>query len=105
MMEAHARPLLTMDPIVLLGSVGFPLVLAIGGILAWRKSRQTAQIKPAAAGTWRDDSLDDWRKQREAELEAEREQRAKNPSAPSDATTRTGESEAEVRTTHTRLGG
>ncbi len=93
-----------MDPIVLIGTVGFPLVLAIGGILAWRKSRETAVIKPAA-GTWRDDSLDDWRKEREAELEAEREHRAKNPAPPSDTTTRTGDAESETRTTHTRLGG
>lgn len=93
-----------MDPIVFIGTVGFPVVLAIGGILAWRKSRQTNDIRPAA-GTWRDDSLDDWRKEREAELEAERARRAANPAAPSDEMTRTGDSETEVRTTHTRLGG
>lgn len=93
-----------MDPIVLIGTVGFPLVLAIGGILAWRKSRQTNDIRPAT-GTWRDDSLDDWRRERELELDAEREHRARNPAPPSDESTRTGESEAEVRTTHTRLGG
>jgi hypothetical protein len=58
-----------------LSVVGLPLLMAIGGIAAWRMSKKentTIVEKPG----WRDDSLDDWRKQRDAEAEQERVARA-----------------------------
>lgn len=45
----------------------------IGGIAAWRalKAEDERQNQPA----WKDSSLDDWRRARDAEVEAEREER------------------------------
>ena len=50
--------------------IGLPMIMAIGGILAWRKTMKGADDddKPG----WRDTSLDDWRNERESEVEAER---------------------------------
>ena len=58
----------------LLLRLGMPLALAISGIIAWRASKRedANEEKPA----WRDNSLDDWRKERDAQLEAEREARS-----------------------------
>ena len=45
----------------------FTLLMAFGGIAAWRVSKNQAE-KPESAA-WRDDSLDDWRKERDARAE------------------------------------
>lgn len=58
-----------MDP-TLITTIALPLVMAIGGLLAWRKTMKSARDEEKPG--WRDTSLDDWRHQREAELEAER---------------------------------
>ncbi|MDZ7728579.1 MAG: hypothetical protein U5Q44_10535 [Dehalococcoidia bacterium] len=92
-----------MDPFTLISAIGFPAVLAIGGIAAWRitRNRDTAANPEATQAQWRDDSLDEWRRQREAEAEAARQQRAREAAKrpPSDEETRTTEQ------TRTRMGG
>ena len=53
-------------------------VLGVGGaIAAWRmqKREDVRESQPK----WRDDSLDDWRKQREAQADAERAERTSRP--------------------------
>lgn len=93
-----------MDPILLLGSVGLPLVLGIGGLLAWRATR-AQQERAEQPAVWRDDSLDDWRRERDARLERERAERAAtHRDQPDDPTTESREGQVEKRT-HTRLGG
>jgi len=58
-----------------LSVVGLPVLMAVGGIAAWRMSKKenSTFVEKAA---WRDDSLDDWRKQRDAEADQERVTRA-----------------------------
>lgn len=91
-----------MNPILLVGSVGMPLAMGIGGIIAWRATR-SQQAREEHPTTWRDDSLDEWRKERDASAEAERERRAAEAGADAH-----GEARAERETTehrHTRMGG
>ena len=57
------------------------------------------------APKWRDTSLDDWREQRDAEVEAERQARLKNPPKADDAPeTATGGDDTQTRR-HQRIGG
>ena len=55
----------------------FAVLLQVGGIaggwMAWRQRKQADAVE--AAPKWRDESLDDWRREREAQVEAERVQR------------------------------
>jgi hypothetical protein len=48
--------------------VAIPAALALSGVVAWL-NRGKDDDKPQ----WRDDSLDDWRQQRDAERERERQ--------------------------------
>lgn len=76
-----------------------PIVLAVGGIAAWRvtrKDRERADAPPA----WRDDSLDDWRKERDARAEEHRSERAVAPPE----TTGRGDEQSEQKR-HQRIGG
>ena len=60
--------------LALFSRIGLPLLMAVGGIIAWRKTMSGLSDdddKPQ----WRDESLDDWRKARDAEIEAERQAR------------------------------
>ena len=80
-------------------SLGLPLVMAIGAIAAWRMTRKEAK-KEEEPAQWRDDSLDDWRSQRDAEAEAERIARSK------DSAHRTGQAVEETETKkQQRIGG
>lgn len=84
----------------LLSAVAFPLLMIIGGIAAWRATMNQADqdSKPAA---WRDDSLDEWRKERDARAEAARASRPAELSA-----TKTGQEEQQETTKkHQRIGG
>jgi len=95
-----------MDPIVLIGSIGIPAVMAIGGILAWRATRKqnVAAERETASPAWRDTSLDDWRRERDAQAEEERLRRESGA-------TRDGLSEGQAKEadtqkqTHSRMGG
>ncbi|MCA9843281.1 MAG: hypothetical protein KC482_09330 [Dehalococcoidia bacterium] len=84
-------------------ALGLPLVLLVGGIAAWRISRKEGSFEAPEKPAWRDDSLDDWRRERDAQLEQERLQRLEA----TNERLRTGQEEEQdtQRTTHTRLGG
>lgn len=69
-----------MSFITLLSAIGFPLLMAVGGVMAWRLSKRES-APGAEAANWRDDSLDDWRKERDAEIEQEREARVTQTSS------------------------
>ena len=55
-------------PAALLLRIAFPLALVFSGLFVWL----TKNEKKDTNNTWRDDSLDDWRREREAQIEAER---------------------------------
>ncbi len=85
----------------IISAIGLPLLMAIGGIAAWRmtkKENSTEIEKPA----WRDTSLDDWRKQRDADADVERKQRAENPAALHEGAA--AEEQAKTQR-HQRIGG
>jgi len=60
-----------MSILQLFSAVGLPLMMAVGAIAAWRMTRKenTTSIEQPA---WRDTSLDDWRKERDAEADSVR---------------------------------
>ena len=74
-------------------------MMAVGAIMAWRMSKKENILdeKPA----WRDDSLDDWRKQRDAEAEAVRDERV---SQAADLSGAAAEEKTEKKR-HQRIGG
>lgn len=51
----------------LLAAIAMPLLMLFGALAAWL-TRNDVDQRPA----WRDDSLDEWRREREAQAEAER---------------------------------
>jgi hypothetical protein len=65
----------------LLSLAGFPLLLAGGGLAAWRISRRERERLDAPDQRWRDTSLDDWRRERDEAAEVEREVRRTTPQA------------------------
>ncbi len=88
-----------MPPIAMFSAIAFPLLMLIGGIAAWRVSRKenVTIVEPTA---WRDDSLDDWRKERDAEAERIRIEREQS------ATHEGGAAEEKAETVrHQRIGG
>jgi hypothetical protein len=55
----------------IVSALGLPLLMGVGGVAAWRMTKKQDQVsmeKPA----WRDDSLDQWRKDRDTEAETQR---------------------------------
>ena len=74
-----------------------PLLMFAGGVAAWRRSR--SKDRDAEAAAWRDDSLDEWRRNREEEQEHERVARAETP------ITGTADAESDETTRHQRIGG
>lgn len=86
-----------------ISAIGFGVILAAGGIAAWLVSRKNASFDPPEKKQWKDDSLDDWRREREAALEAERQQRT--ASAGDHLSTGQEEQQETQQKTHTRLGG
>jgi hypothetical protein len=82
----------------ILFALGMPIAMVVGGIAAWRATKK--DNAPPEAPIWRDDSLDDWRKERDAQAELERTQR------PREETLKTGsEEQQETKQRHQRLGG
>lgn len=82
-----------------LWALAFPLLLAVGGIAAWRMSKRERSLDETGP-KWRDDSLDDWRKERDAAAEERRTMRADEP----EELTGRGEEQAETKR-HQRIGG
>jgi hypothetical protein len=81
-------------------AVMMPFLLGIGGVAAWRASKRTEEQDRERAAAWRDDSLDDWRKERETMAEEERARRA------AEAQTHTGSTrEGDEKKQHQRIGG
>lgn len=73
--------------------------MAVGAIMAWRVSKkENVQVERPA---WRDDSLDEWRKQRDAEAEVIRGERTSQPPDASGAATE----EHTEKKRHQRIGG
>lgn len=58
--------------VTLIAAIAFPFLLFIGGIAAWQMSKHA---DAAEQNTWRDDSLDDWRRERDAEVARARAER------------------------------
>ena len=83
----------------LLSAVAFPLMMVFGGIAAWRMSK-TDSTKPDTP-TWHDDSLDEWRKERDQQAEAAR---ASRPAEQQHLATG-AEEQQEVKKHQQRLGG
>lgn len=82
----------------ILFALGMPVAMAVSGIAAWRMSKKEGG-KPETP-QWRDDSLDDWRKERDAQAELQRTQR------PAESHLKTGQEEqVEVTKKHQRIGG
>jgi hypothetical protein len=86
-----------------LAVIGMPLAMAIGGIVAWRQAKHGNDPVASAQEQWKDTSLDDWRKEREAQVERERQERLAGATGAQEheGTART-ESEQQR---HQRLGG
>ena len=88
-----------MNSIQLLSAILFPLAMAIGGVAAWRASKKEHTVE-AEKTTWRDTSLDDWRKERDQAAEQDRSIRAEQPEI------LTGSSEEQaIEKKHQRIGG
>ena len=88
-----------MPPLQMLSAIGLPLLMAIGGIAAWRMSRKedAATIEQPA---WRDTSLDDWRKERDAEADVVRAARLQDETHEGAAAEEKSETQR-----HQRIGG
>ena len=88
----------------LVSVIGFPLLMLIGGIAAWRASKREnggfVEEKTKAA-QWRDESLDEWRSSRATGIEAEREARV---AVQPDLHEGTGGDAGETKR-HQRIGG
>ena len=81
-------------------AAAFPVLMFVGGIAAWRMSKK--QVEEAEKPTaWRDDSLDDWRNERDAEAEAAR---ATRPAELRETVTGS-EEQQETTKKHQRIGG
>lgn len=77
-----------------------PFLLGMGGVAAWRASKRSEERERERAAAWRDDSLDEWRRERERIAEEERARRA------AAAETRTGGTEErDEKKQHQRIGG
>ena len=77
-----------------------PIGAALGAVIAWRK-RQSGSDD---GHMWHDDSLDDWRRERDAAAEAERATRSAVPGRDEHEESRESQG-GHGGGTHTRLGG
>lgn len=64
----------------LLFAIALPMLGIAGGIVGWRAAGMHRDIS-SEASPWQDDSLDDWRKERERTADEERERRASDREA------------------------
>ncbi|GIW14455.1 MAG: hypothetical protein KatS3mg063_0308 [Tepidiforma sp.] len=55
----------------LISAIAMPLFMAAGGLAVWLSRGRDDDTRPA----WRDDSLDDWYRERERQAEEERRRR------------------------------
>lgn len=93
--KPHTIPCMNLQILV---ALGMPAAMLISGIAAWRMAKKD-NTKPETP-QWRDDSLDDWRRERDAQIELERAQR------PRESRLKTGQEEqTETQKKHQRIGG
>jgi flagellar motility protein MotE (MotC chaperone) len=78
-----------------------PFLLGMGGVAAWRASKRSEERERERAAAWRDDSLDEWRRERERIAEEERARRATEESQTHAGSTREGDEKKQ----HQRIGG
>ncbi|MGE0601794.1 MAG: hypothetical protein AB7J35_19765 [Dehalococcoidia bacterium] len=83
----------------LISAIAFPFLMIFGAIAAWRISR-TDSTKPDTP-SWRDDSLDEWRKERDQQAE---QARASRPAEQQHLATGS-EEQQDTKKQHQRLGG
>lgn len=98
-MRLEVRNSIAMSFIQFISSVMLPVAMAFGAIAAWRMSKREPHQQDGTPA-WRDDSLDDWRKQRDEEAEAIRQERSSTTGELTGAT----EEKAETKR-HQRIGG
>ncbi|MEP7215541.1 MAG: hypothetical protein ABI782_04760 [Anaerolineaceae bacterium] len=84
----------------MISAVGLPVAMAVGAVMAWRMSKRENKVETEQP-LWRDDSLDDWRKERDVEVEAERLQRIQEAKQHGGAAAE----ELAERKRHQRIGG
>ena len=85
----------------LLFALALPILGIAGGIVGWKAAGKHKDIGKTASG-WQDDSLEEWRKERERSAAEERELRAKEREERLAA----GHAEEEVETVRQqRIGG
>jgi hypothetical protein len=87
---------------VLLSAVGLPLVMVAGAIAALRNSKKETR-EEVEKPQWRDDSLDAWRRERDAETEAQRLERLSTN--PGDRHEGSAEERETKKKKHQRIGG
>lgn len=93
-------PVAPMPDVQILMAVVLPVVMFAGGIAAWRATKKQNEA-PEPSSTWRDDSLDDWRKERDAQAEERRLTRLREEQHISTGS----EEQQETKKHHQRLGG
>ena len=84
----------------MISAIGLPVAMAIGAVMAWRMTKRENKAETEQS-LWRDDSLDDWRKERDAEVDAERLQRGQDAQQHGSAA---AEEQTEKKR-HQRIGG
>lgn len=88
----------------IVAAVGLPLAMLIGGIAAWRMSKRTDVEEADRRAAWRDDSLDDWRKERDTLAEQERIEREQSPAPARDLSDGRAEEQEQAKKQQ-RIGG
>lgn len=83
-----------------LSAILIPFLLGIGGTAAFLASRRREEQDRDRAAAWRDDSLDDWRKERAAMAEEERARRTAEGETHAGST-----QERDEKKQHQRIGG
>jgi hypothetical protein len=86
--------------VVALSAIGMPLAMVFGAIAAWRLMKHEERREQESI-PWRDTSLDDWRRERDARAEVERTARISDESALREGSTE----EREDTRRHQRIGG
>jgi hypothetical protein len=86
----------------ILSAIGLPLAMAFGAIAAWRMSKKENDPEQRPP-EWRDDSLDDWRRERDEQAMLQRQTRTTKTKTGAHEVVGGGE-EGETQR-HQRIGG
>lgn len=100
-MASRCAKLVAMPNLQIILAIMMPFLLGMGGVAAWRASKRSDQQERERAAAWRDDSLDEWRRERERIAEEERARREAEVTE-----TRAGSTEErDEKKQHQRIGG